>query len=130
MRHFTVEEANELLPTLTQVLEHLQALAGRLRTAMQEVHRFELRSAQNGHSQKVMPFETDHDLNAIRVDMEQRLEYLHGLGVHLKDIETGILDFPTRMHGHDVYLCWRLGEERVQHWHEIDSGFAGRRPLI
>ena len=130
MRHFTVDEANALLPMLTQVLEDMQGLGRRMREAVEAVHTFEHRAVQNGHSPRRVPFEREHDLSAIRTEMEQRLEYLHAIGVHLKDIENGILDFPTRMHGHDVYLCWRLGEERIAYWHEIEGGFAGRRPLI
>ena len=57
----------------------------------------------------------------------QRVE--KGVGVELKDPFSGLVDFPAWRHGHEVYLCWRLGEPDVAHWHELDAGFAGRRPL-
>ena len=51
------------------------------------------------------------------------------LGVALKDIEQGLIDFPTERDGRIVYLCWRQGEDEIRFWHELDTGFAGRRPL-
>jgi hypothetical protein len=64
-------------------------------------------------------------LRALRKDVEQVL----GLGVILRDPETGLIDFPARREGHDAFLCWRLGEERVMFWHSTDTGFGGRKPL-
>ena len=54
---------------------------------------------------------------------------LKGLGVLLKDIDMGLVDFPSRRDGREIYLCWRKGEPRVAFWHDMDSGYAGRRPL-
>ena len=51
-------------------------------------------------------------------------------GIELKDYFTGLIDFPCRMDGREVYLCWRLGEPEVGHWHELDAGFAGRQKLL
>jgi len=51
------------------------------------------------------------------------------LGVEVKDLEMGLVDFRAEMDGRDVYLCWKLGEERVSYWHEIDAGYASRQPL-
>ena len=50
-------------------------------------------------------------------------------GAILKDINTGLLDLPSLRDDHEVYLCWRHGEQRIEYWHEIDAGFAGREPL-
>lgn len=52
------------------------------------------------------------------------------LGITLRDIEGGLIDFPALASGRQVWLCWRLGESEVAHWHELDTGFGGRRPLI
>jgi hypothetical protein len=51
------------------------------------------------------------------------------MGVLIKDINTGLLDFPSIRDDHEVYLCWLYGEERIAFWHEIDAGFAGREPI-
>ena len=59
-------------------------------------------------------------------DYEQELRTLH---IELKDYFTGLIDFPCWMDGREVFLCWRLGEPEVSHWHELDAGFAGRQKL-
>jgi hypothetical protein len=57
------------------------------------------------------------------------LEGIEATGCIVKDLDTGLLDFPARIDGQEVYLCWRLGEDRIRFWHRQDEGFAGRRPL-
>jgi hypothetical protein len=70
-----------------------------------------------------------------RVFADAALRFTHGLaqldwwGVIVRDLDTGICDFPALREGREVYLCWRVGEERIGWWHEIDGGFAGRQPL-
>lgn len=129
MRHFTVDEANALIPMLVPILGELRELYQRMSQVALEVHDFETRASQNGHGERTNVFSPGHDLRQIHADLEQRVLYLRALGCQLKDIEHGVLDFPSRMFGRDVYLCWRLGEDRVGHWHDIDAGFAGRQPL-
>jgi hypothetical protein len=129
VRHFTPDEANALIPMLIPLLEDLRQVNERRMLAVQEVQAFEMRAQQNGHGENTNVFSPEYDLRKIHEEMAERLRYLQELGVHLKDIENGIVDFPTRMGGRDVYLCWRLGEERVSHWHDMESGYAGRQPL-
>jgi hypothetical protein len=76
------------------------------------------------------------ELQPIQEEFERKkgqiFEYareLDNLGVQLKDPHTGLVDFPAWMDGHEVLLCWRLGEEKVSYWHEIEAGFAGRKQL-
>lgn len=57
------------------------------------------------------------------------LERIHATGCMVKDLEQGLLDFPAMLNNEEVYLCWRLGEDRIRFWHRQDEGFAGRRPL-
>lgn len=59
--------------------------------------------------------------------IEAAIEQIHSTGCIVKDIEVGLLDFPARMNGEDVYLCWRLGEDRIRYYHRQDEGFAGRK---
>jgi len=67
-----------------------------------------------------------HDLADERAGF---VEELSNLGVELKDPNIGLVDFPARLEGRVVYLCWRLGEETIDHWHELASGFSGREPV-
>jgi hypothetical protein len=76
--------------------------------------------------------ELDELSNAQDEDQERLRELvteLQDLGVELKDFFTGLVDFRCLMNGHEVYLCWRQGEDEVGHWHELDAGFAGRQKL-
>lgn len=73
---------------------------------------------------------------ALEADVQRLAEALEGyvgeireLGVEIKSLESGIVDFPGEMEGRSVCLCWSIGEERVSHWHEREAGFAGRLPL-
>lgn len=129
MRHFTVEEANGLLPTLRPVLEDMRRLHRQLREVIEALTRFARRAAGNGHGEGYGGLTLEHDLKQIRQDLGERLQFVQTLGVHVKDIDEGIVDFPTRMFGRDVYLCWHVGETEVAHWHDIESGYAGRQPL-
>jgi hypothetical protein len=95
----------------------------------EESEQSESSAAGNGNVVESPLFEPGHDLDNLRHQLEQGLLIVHGTGVHLKSIEHGILDFPTFMSGHEVYLCWQLGEERVTCWHPLEAGFAGRRQL-
>jgi hypothetical protein len=61
--------------------------------------------------------------------MQAGVARIDELGITLRDIETGLVDFPALVSGRQVWLCWRLGEESVAHWHELTSGFDSRRPL-
>lgn len=129
VRYYTPEEANALLPTVTAAVEGLQDVTRRLQTALQAVHAFERRAISNGHSSAVPPFPPEQDVAAIQAEMRERLDYFAVLGIEIKDIEHGVLDFPAHLDGREIFLCWQLGERAVAHWHEIDAGYAGRRPL-
>jgi hypothetical protein len=119
-RLFTPVEATALLPELIAALE-------RIRQARQAIlargERIRAGAPSNGGDD---PGEAYRDaLAALRQDVEA----INGQGVILRDPETGLLDFPTRIDGRDVFLCWRLGEDRVSFWHGPETGFSGRRPL-
>lgn len=61
--------------------------------------------------------------------LSQDMKRLRAYGCVLKDLQSGIVDFPARLEGREVLLCWRLGEESISHWHELDAGFRGRQPI-
>jgi hypothetical protein len=72
----------------------------------------------------------ESDLERGQQQMREYEKELRRLGVELKDYFTGLVDFSSLMHGREVYLCWRLGETEVAHWHELEGGFAGRQKLL
>jgi hypothetical protein len=67
--------------------------------------------------------------NSVEASIRDALEKIHSTGCIVKDLEVGLLDFPARIEGEDVYLCWKLGEDRIRFYHRQDEGFAGRRPI-
>jgi hypothetical protein len=119
-REYSVEEANALLPALAESL-------GSIREARQVVLRGGERirrsaKADGGGRQGREYWEA-------LATLRREVEGLTAQGIVLRDAETGLLDFPSRREGREVFLCWRLGEDRVDFWHGPESGFSGRRPL-
>jgi hypothetical protein len=130
-KYFTVAEANALLPLLRSILRDVTELAGDLRDRHERLARLEStprESLGDAYKEELQQIQAEFER-----DQERMREYeaeLKSLGVELKDYYTGLVDFPCRMDGRDVYLCWRVGEPDVAHWHELDAGFAGRRKLM
>ena len=119
-RLFSLDEANQLLPTLRDLLERLRAT----RTAVQEqARRATRRAAGNGSA-----LAAASGSNAEEV-FNQALGEIEALGVVVRDPESGLVDFAATRDGEPIYLCWRLEEDEVGFWHPRDSGFAGRQPL-
>jgi hypothetical protein len=129
-RFFTVEEANRLLPRLGAILERLiavrQEMAARHRTL--EALRAHIRG--NGATADGRRLATLRgELEAMARDLKQGIEEIEGYGCQIKDLDIGLIDFPTLREGEPVLLCWRLGEDRIGFWHRAEEGFAGRKPL-
>ena len=131
-RIFSIEEANRLLPVLETALESLSKTA---RDATMLRRELEVLGAiaESGAS------EESPDVQALRQKERTQaalLERFRGdlaaIGQHgciLRDLDLGLVDFYTMAHGRVVCLCWRRGEPRIEHWHPLDEGFSGRRPL-
>lgn len=130
MTLFSIEEAEALLPRLQEILADMQ----RCKRAIDDVRGDLGQAAQsatgNGHVRDEASLaEKRRRAESFVEQLNQRLAQINELGVELKDIDQGLLDFPYEREGRVVNLCWKLGEERIEWWHEIDSGFAGRQPL-
>jgi hypothetical protein len=127
---FTVAEANAMLPLVRAIVSDIVALASDLRDRQERLERIRKsqRALGEAHAAEFGQAEADwqRDENRLR---ECQAE-LGGLGVELKDFLSGLVDFPSRMDDRIVYLCWRLGEDSVAFWHELDAGVAGRQKLV
>ena len=128
-RQFSVEEAESLLPRLTSLLLQMQERKREHDRLQEKVLEFERKMSSNGHL-------AEAELNAARQEMTRAatqvnslIEELRATGCELKDIDQGLVDFRTVMDGREAYLCWKLGESGIGWWHELETGFAGRRPL-
>ena len=118
---YDVDEANALLPSLRERL-------ARIRDARQVI----LREAEVVKEKVVADgggSDAGRDYWEATATLRAELERLAGDSILLRDPESGLVDFPAEREGERVYLCWRVGEERIAWWHETDAGFAGRTPL-
>lgn len=122
-RYYTVAEANALLPTLRPLVAKLLAARQRILDAQPDLWPVLEKAAGNGGSQQAAVVLADFE------KLRHSVKAIEGLGLELKDINTGLLDFWSQRDGRDVYLCWRYNEATVAHWHDIEAGFAGRQPL-
>jgi hypothetical protein len=123
-KYFTVEEANRLIPQIKALVERLRRGRRRLLGHRPTAETVAQKAAGNGGGSDAAAYLSDYSQTLGR-DMAQ----LQGLGVVLKDVERGLIDFPHQRAGREVYLCWEYGEERIDYWHEIDSGYSGRQRL-
>jgi hypothetical protein len=122
-RYFTLEQASQTLETIRPLMDEIQAIRENILAHQPEIWPAIEKSAGNGGNAL---------LSRLVVDFERLDRLLHGIlatGAKVKDINSGLVDFPARRAGHEVYLCWKHGEVRIGFWHEIDAGFAGRQPI-
>ena len=123
MKLFTLEEANALLPQLRRLLTRLDNLKKRLRAMAPDAQVASEKAVEGGGTSRGVQYAA-----AVAGFLEITQEIL-GLGVEIKDFERGLCDFPHLRNGKIVYLCWQRNEPRVEWWHDIEAGFAGRQPL-
>ena len=129
-RRFTPKEANEELREIRPLVEELVEHHRELQRLQAERESLAHRIAGNGggiDSGTLAGLEEAERRE--RVEIVKRVNAVHERGAIVKDLDTGLIDFPARLHGEEVLLCWRLGEEQVQHWHGLEEGFAGRKLL-
>lgn len=131
MRTFTLDEAQSLLPVLESLLK--RAIEGK--KAAEEVEsgltelarRIHLAGGMYVDVGKVAGLRAGMDAHLQRVS--ESVAEIDAIGVQVKDLETGLLDFPCRVDDQVVLLCWRMGETAIEHWHTVEAGFQGRQPL-
>ncbi len=129
-RHFTREEATALLPEIAPLLEEIVDLRARLERAGHDLVALHWKARTNGHVDHEGSFTSGQSARAeLLAEISARVARIQSLGVELKDPALGLIDFPSLREGRVVHLCWRLGEDGINWWHDLDSGFAGRQPL-
>ena len=130
-RYFTVSEANALVPKLEGLLERLSELYEEVAALFSEFS-----------SQGVPPREEEGSpddpedvkqkraqLRDLAAELQEGINDVNAMGCILKDVESGLVDFLSRRAGRTVHLCWRRGEPEVSWWHDLESGYQGRRPI-
>lgn len=125
MKTFTIEQANRALPLVRRIVQDIVDEYARWQEL---VKRLDVLAAGPERSAAEID-RVQQKIQAAARTIDDCVRELTDLGVEMKGFDVGLVDFPGEMGGRPVYLCWRLGEPAVAHWHERDAGFAGRQPL-
>lgn len=123
MRYFGVEEANRLIPLLNRVFDKVRPWVEKAQKLASELESLQRQSKRDAHTERLRD-QHDELIEQIRAELLQ----LHEMGIEIKAV-SGLVDFRAQLGGRTVYLCWRYGESSVAHWHELETGFAGRQPI-
>jgi hypothetical protein len=127
-RTFTPAEANEALAQVRPVAERMVVVRERLRELEEAQREIVQIIAGNGSGYAVSDSRRG-EFSTLVGELESCVEQLDALGVIVKDVDLGLVDFPALREGEDVLLCWHVGEERVEAWHGLEEGYAGRKPI-
>ena len=130
-KRFTLVEAQSLIPEVESLLRQALDAKGGYQDAEQVIHRFSEHVMMMGgvmvDRERALESRARRDEAASR--LRDRIEAVLETGCLVKDLEIGLVDFPTLFRGVEVYLCWRLGESGITFWHGVDEGFRGRKPI-
>ena len=128
VRHFTLDQANRTLPLVKRIVKDI---VEEYRRWKDHVFRYEVVAAGSNAERG----ETEEQV-ALRLQLDESAQRINGyigelsrIGCVFKGFEEGLVDFHSRMQGRDVFLCWKRGEESIEHWHELDAGFSGRQEI-
>lgn len=130
-RRFTLEEANALLPWLRENFAEVHALRDRIATGVAAARDLTMKARSNGGGGAVdrRLAEIEKELSGLNESIQKRLDDVQLKGIIVRDLDRGLVDFPSLREGREVHLCWVFGEDAVGFWHETDTGFGGRKPL-
>jgi hypothetical protein len=127
-KSFTLADANRTLPLISRIVRDLVARYPAWRDLLDQ---YEVMAA-NQRADAVDPGaqQLEREVNAIAREIDGYIRELTDLGVEVRSpLDSGLVDFPGLLDDRRIFFCWRLGEEAIDHWHEVDAGFAGRQPL-
>jgi hypothetical protein len=131
---FSLAEAEALLPTVAPLLTQLKEAIGAMREAEAQVSVLLHQHKEDGIDAPSNPdraryWALMHAARAAEEKAQGMLDEVRFLGAEVKDVDLGLVDFRHQRGGEVVYLCWRVGEPRIGHWHDLKTGFAGRKPI-
>ena len=131
-RIFTLEEANALLPLVKKTFDWIDERRAELEQISRALEVLELvatSGASDGSADHAQYLDAKAHFDSLVEEVQAELTRLTDMGVVLRDLDQGLVDFHALRNGRVVFLCWKRGEDDLTHWHTVESGFAGRRPL-
>lgn len=130
MKRYTLAEAEALLPAIREELASMQACKREVDAIRVDLEHAADKTSGNGHvKDETALAKRRQQAEALVEEMNRRLQRFNEWGIELKGLEEGLVDFPSDRDGRTVYLCWKQGEDHIEWWHDLDTGFAGRQPL-
>lgn len=122
-KYYTPKEANNLLEIVRPMVGEMMTIAKKIQDNQPELWALAEKSAGNGGNATLSKLLPDFDR------LHQLLHQIQDIGIEVKDLTTGLIDFVALKDDREVYLCWKYGEEQIRFWHEIEAGFAGRQKI-
>lgn len=124
MKYFTLKEARRILPTVSTLLHDLM----RTKKAIDLLNNIELEYPENAPPD-INPIKLNREFHRLSYEFYKILDMLEETGCVVKDIDHGLVDFYSIQNDKEIFFCWKVGEEDITHWHDVDSGFTGRMPI-
>lgn len=120
-KYYTLKEANETLSIVRPMLKEMMGIGEKIRARQPELWAMVQKSAGNGGNPELSKLLVEFD------HLDALLHQIQDMGIEVKDLTIGLIDFVGLKDGREIYLCWKYGEGDIQFWHEIEAGFAGRQ---
>ncbi len=125
-KYFTIEDAERLLPKIEKIFRRTV----KLNVALELLSSIEIEVYDDDYDNLRKVTKANKQFHKLSYEFYANIEKLEDMGCLIKDLEIGIVDFYHRFDGRDILLCWKLGEKRIKFWHEIDTGYMGRKPIL
>jgi len=119
--YFSPQEANNALIVIRPMLDEMMQIGEKIRSHQPELWEMVQKSAGNGGNPELSKLLKDFDR------LDELIHKIQDMGIYIKDLMIGLIDFPSLRDGREVYLCWQFGEGDIAYWHEIETGFASRQ---
>jgi hypothetical protein len=121
---YTPDQANEILPEIKRRFNKIIDKRNEIIIIQNEIN-----SIINGYKSFLLFFDKKKELNKIISSLYREIEEIEEFDILIKSVDEGLLDFPSKRFNEEVWLCWKIGEEKIRFWHGKDEGFIGRKPL-
>ena len=124
--YYTIEEAEKLLPVVKRKLKDLI----RLKKDISDLQGINIQITDESYEGNLLILRSSKDYHKVLYEFYNEMEFLAKKGIIIKNLDLGIIDFYSKFEARDVFLCWKIGEKRINYWHETDSGFIGRKQIV